>query len=72
MVKPHVDENLLLGNIPYRPGALAPLIMNFCRFFGLGKEVHSSRLAQSDFMKFVTQGTMCRDRTVHPVPSSGR
>jgi len=34
-----------------------PLIMNFCRFFGLG-DVHRSRLAQSDFMKLVTQGAM--------------
>jgi hypothetical protein len=31
--------------------------MSFCRFFALGGEVHPSRLAESDFMKFVTQGT---------------
>jgi hypothetical protein len=30
--------------------------MSFCRFFGLGGEVHSSRLAESDFMKSVNQG----------------
>jgi hypothetical protein len=35
-----------------------PPIMNFCRFFGLGGEVHPSRLAESDFMKFVTQQAM--------------
>jgi flavin reductase (DIM6/NTAB) family NADH-FMN oxidoreductase RutF len=60
IVKPHVDENRLLGNDPPHidPVRWRPLIMNFCRFFGLGKEVHPSRLAQSDFMKFETQGTM--------------
>jgi hypothetical protein len=31
--------------------------MNFCRFFGLSAEVHPSRLAESDFMKFVTERT---------------
>ena len=61
IVKLHVDENLLLGNGPRPhndPERWRPLIMNFCRFFALGGEVHPSRLAQSDFMKFVTQGTM--------------
>jgi hypothetical protein len=29
-------------------------MMSFCRFFGLGPEVHPSRLAESDFMKFMT------------------
>jgi hypothetical protein len=61
IVKLHVDENLLLENSPrphIDPVRWRPLIMNFCRFFALGGEVHPSRLAQSDFMKFVTQGTM--------------
>jgi hypothetical protein len=31
-----------------------PLIMSFCRFFGLGGEVHPSRLAESPFMKMVS------------------
>ena len=50
----HVDENLLVGDGP-RPHIDAerwqPLIMSFCRFFGLSEEVHPSRLAESPFMK---------------------
>ncbi|MGA2979911.1 MAG: flavin reductase family protein [Terriglobales bacterium] len=62
IVKLHVDENLLVsngnGSRPHiDPVRWRPLIMSFCRFFGLGREVHPSRLAESDFMKFVTQGT---------------
>jgi hypothetical protein len=29
----------------------------FCRFFGVGGEVHASRLAKSNFMDFVRNGT---------------
>jgi len=56
----HVHEALLEGDgsKPHiDPERWQPLIMSFCRFFGLGGEVHPSRLAQSDFMKFVRQGT---------------
>jgi flavin reductase (DIM6/NTAB) family NADH-FMN oxidoreductase RutF len=60
IVKLHVEESLLVGD-DARPHIDAarwrPLIMSFCRFFGLGREVHPSRLAESNFMKFVTQGT---------------
>jgi len=60
IVKLHVDEKLLVGDGPrphIDPARWRPLIMSFCRFFGLGGEVHPSRLAESDFMKFMTQGT---------------
>jgi flavin reductase (DIM6/NTAB) family NADH-FMN oxidoreductase RutF len=58
IVKLHVDEKLLVGDgsRPHiDPVRWRPLIMSFCRFFGLGAEVHPSRLANSNFMKFVTQ-----------------
>lgn len=59
IVRLHVDDSLLVGDgsRPHiDPVRWRPLIMSFCRFFGLGTEVHSSRLAGSDFMKFVAQG----------------
>ena len=59
IVKLHVDESLLVGN-ESRPHIDAerwrPLIMSFCRFFGLSGEVHPSRLAESNFMKTMGQG----------------
>lgn len=69
IVKLHVDETLLDGNEdrPHiDPERWRPLIMSFCRFFGLGGEVHPSRLAESDFMKFVNQGG------VRPVTASAK
>jgi flavin reductase (DIM6/NTAB) family NADH-FMN oxidoreductase RutF len=58
ITKLHVDEALLMGD-PVRPHIdplrWRPLIMSFCRFFGVGGEVHPSRLAESGFMKFMTQ-----------------
>jgi hypothetical protein len=59
IVKLHVDESLLVDDGPrphIDPVKWRPLIMNFCRFFGIGDEVHPSRLAESDFMKFVRNG----------------
>jgi flavin reductase (DIM6/NTAB) family NADH-FMN oxidoreductase RutF len=56
ITKLHVEESLLLGD-PSRPHIdplkWRPLIMSFCRFFGIGEEVHTSRLAESNFMKLV-------------------
>ena len=56
----HVDQDILIGN-GHRPHVdpvkWQPLIMSFCRFFGMGNEVHPSRLAESDFMRFVRGGT---------------
>jgi len=54
----HVEESLLVGdaNRPHiDPNAWKPLMMSFCRFFSMGEEVHPSRLAESGFMKAVTQ-----------------
>jgi flavin reductase (DIM6/NTAB) family NADH-FMN oxidoreductase RutF len=51
----HVDEDLLTGDGPrphIDPTRWRPLMMSFCRFFGLGGEIHPSRLADSGFMKF--------------------
>lgn len=59
IVKLHVDESLLVGDGPrphIDPVQWRPLIMSFCRFFGMGNEVHPSRLAESDFMKLVSTG----------------
>jgi flavin reductase (DIM6/NTAB) family NADH-FMN oxidoreductase RutF len=57
IVKLHVDESLLVDAASGRAHIDAekwrPLIMSFCRFFGLGGEVHPSRLADSQFMTSV-------------------
>jgi flavin reductase (DIM6/NTAB) family NADH-FMN oxidoreductase RutF len=56
IVRLHVEESLLVGSGPrphIDPEKWRPLIMSFCRFFGVGGEVHPSRLAESSFMNFV-------------------
>lgn len=54
IVKLHVREDLLAENRRHvDPVRWRPLMMSFCRFFGLGGEVHPSRLADSAFMKAV-------------------
>jgi len=53
IVKLHVAEELLVGERHIDPVKWRPLIMSFCRFFGVGEEVHPSRLAESNFMKMV-------------------
>ena len=58
--KLHVDEALLVGDGPrphIDPEKWRPLIMSFCRFFGLAGEVHPSRLAESNFMTLVRTAT---------------
>ena len=60
IVKLHVDEKLLVddGSRPHiDPIRWRPLIMSFCRFFGLAGEVHPSRLAESAFMKLTSRAT---------------
>ena len=62
VLKLHVDESLLApGTSAMRPhvdpARWRPLIMSFCRFFGVGGEVHPSRLAESNFMNSVLKGT---------------
>jgi len=56
IVRLHVEESLLVGDGP-RPHIDAdrwrPLLMSFCRLFGVGREVHPSRLAESEFMSSV-------------------
>lgn len=54
IVKLHVSEELLIDERHIDPVKWRPLIMSFCRFFGVGEEVHPSRLAESNFMKMVT------------------
>lgn len=72
IVRLHVEESLLAGDGP-RPHMDAdqwrPLIMSFCRFFGLGGEVHPSRLAGSNFMTFVRGGTAPRPQPALSVTS---
>lgn len=63
----HVEEALLVGDAS-RPHIDAqkwrPLIMSFCRFFGIGNEVHPSRLAESNFMNFVRKGTQSQPAVI--------
>jgi flavin reductase (DIM6/NTAB) family NADH-FMN oxidoreductase RutF len=59
IVKLRVDEKLLVGDEtrPHiDPVRWCPLIMNFCRFFGLTAELHASRLAESNFRRLASQG----------------
>jgi flavin reductase (DIM6/NTAB) family NADH-FMN oxidoreductase RutF len=72
IVKLHVDEALLSSDEsrPHiDPMRWRPLIMSFCRFFGLGGEVHPSRLAESDFMKFANQSRSDATRVETPLNS---
>ena len=71
----HVDDSLLAGDGPrprIDPVRWRPLVMSFCRFFGLGGEVHSSRLAESDFMKFAANRPRTRAGGLSPFRAPGR
>ena len=59
IVRLHVDESLLSdGPKPHiDPLKWRPLIMSFCRFFGVGDEVHPSRLAESNFTSVVASSS---------------
>lgn len=58
IVRLHVAEELLMENGRHiDPLKWRPLIMSFCRFFGVADEVHPSRLAESNFMTSVQNGT---------------
>lgn len=60
VVRLHVEEPLLTGDdlrTHIDSEKWRPLIVSFGRFFGVGGEVHPSRLAQSNFMNFGRNGT---------------
>lgn len=48
ILRVHVDEAILVDNHPnyIDPDKWQPLIMNFCKFYGLTEQVHPSRLAE--------------------------
>jgi flavin reductase (DIM6/NTAB) family NADH-FMN oxidoreductase RutF len=48
IVRAHTEENLVMEGTTNHvdPDKWRPLIMNFCRFYGLGDQVHSSTLAE--------------------------
>jgi flavin reductase (DIM6/NTAB) family NADH-FMN oxidoreductase RutF len=73
IVRLHVAEELLIDNGPrphIDPVKWRPLMMSFCRFFGIGNEVHPSRLSESDFMRSMTHGTPPKEGSGLPVPMS--
>jgi flavin reductase (DIM6/NTAB) family NADH-FMN oxidoreductase RutF len=48
IVRAHLDERVMMKGHEDRvdPDRWRPLIMSFCRFYGLGSEIHHSRLAE--------------------------
>ena len=48
VVRVHLDERVMMEGHEDRvdPDRWRPLIMSFCRFYGLGRELHPSRLAE--------------------------
>jgi hypothetical protein len=47
-VRMHIDERILMDGAEHRidPDKWRPLIMSFCRFYGLGEELWQSTLAE--------------------------
>jgi flavin reductase (DIM6/NTAB) family NADH-FMN oxidoreductase RutF len=73
IVRLHVEEDLLVNDGPrphIDPVKWRPLMMSFCRFFGVGEEVHPSRLAESDFMKFAMKGMNSQAQAQAAEPAS--
>ena len=59
IIQLHVEEALLVENTarPHiDPVKWRPLIMSFCRFFGISNEIHYSTLAASNFVKDLQNG----------------
>jgi flavin reductase (DIM6/NTAB) family NADH-FMN oxidoreductase RutF len=48
IVRAHLDESVMMEGAEDRvdPDRWRPLMMSFCRFYGLGEEAHPSRLAE--------------------------
>jgi flavin reductase (DIM6/NTAB) family NADH-FMN oxidoreductase RutF len=48
IVRVHMDDSILMAGHKHRvdPDKWRPLIMNFCKFYGLGPMLHPSRLAE--------------------------
>lgn len=62
IVRVHIAKSILMAGEKNRidPVKWRPLIMNFCRFFGLGPELYPSRLAEIPESMYAPQGVAAR------------